>query len=106
MKTTNLNARLITLTFAIADEIAQQLLALGAAAVFGVAPMAQGLQQVTQLCPSIRSIILLGPSQEGFVSFQQMVQDSGDMFNEHLNVREILGQWQTLSTTVYGQRTM
>jgi hypothetical protein len=29
----------------------------------------------------------LGPPQEGAVSFQQMAQDSGDLFNENLDVR-------------------
>ncbi len=48
--------------------------------------MAEGLAQVAQKCPSIRSVILLGPPQKGFASFQEMVQDSGDMFNENLDV--------------------
>ena len=68
------------------DEIARQLSAVGATAIFGVAPMTETLRQVAHLCPSIRQIILLGPPQEGCISFQQMVQESGDLFNENLDV--------------------
>lgn len=66
--------------------MANQVSAIGATAIFGVAPMAETLQQVAQRCPSVRRIILLGPPQDGFVSFQQMVMDAGDMFNENLDV--------------------
>ncbi len=52
--------------------------------------MAETLRQVAQLCPTVRRIILLGPPQEGFVSFQQMIQDSGDLFNENLDVRSLV----------------
>jgi hypothetical protein len=69
------------------EEMARQLSAVGATALFGVAPMAETLKQVARLCPAIRHIILLGPSLEGAVSFQQMAQDSGDLFNETLDVR-------------------
>ncbi len=49
--------------------------------------MAESLLQVAKLCPTVRRVILLGPPVEGAISFQQMVQDSGDMFNENLDVR-------------------
>ncbi|XP_046443350.1 probable 4-coumarate--CoA ligase 1 [Daphnia pulex] len=73
-----------------AEEMARQLSAVGATALFGVAPMAETLKQVAGLCPAIRHVILLGPPQEGAVCFQQMVQDSGDLFNEtpDINVKE------------------
>jgi hypothetical protein len=64
------------------EEMARQLSAVGATALFGVAPMAETLKQVAGLCPAIRHVILLGPPQEGAVCFQQMAQDSGDLFNE------------------------
>ncbi|KAK4037209.1 hypothetical protein OUZ56_029248 [Daphnia magna] len=67
-------------------EIARQLSTVGATAVFGVAPMAELLKQVAQLCPSVRRVILLGPPQEGFVCFQEMLQDSGDLFNENVDI--------------------
>jgi hypothetical protein len=67
--------------------MARQLSVVGATALFGVAPMAETLKQVARLCPAIRHVILLGPPQDGAVSFQQMAQDSGDLFNETLDVR-------------------
>ena len=67
--------------------MARQLTVVGATALFGVAPMAETLKQVARLCPTIRRVILLGPPQEGAVSFQQMAQDSGDLFNETLDVK-------------------
>ncbi|KZS19186.1 4-coumarate--CoA ligase 3 [Daphnia magna] len=70
-----------------AEEMARQLSINGATALFGVAPMAATLKEVARLCPTIRRIILLGPPQEGIVSFQEMAQDSGDLFNENLDVR-------------------
>jgi hypothetical protein len=68
------------------DEMVRQLTAVGATVIFGVAPMAELLQKVAQMCPSIRQVILLGPPMEGFVCFQQMLQDSGDLFNENIDV--------------------
>ncbi|EFX67425.1 hypothetical protein DAPPUDRAFT_115457 [Daphnia pulex] len=70
-----------------AEEMARQLSAVGATALFGVAPMAETLKQVARLCPAIRHVILLGPPQDGAVSFQLMAQDSaGDLFNETLDI--------------------
>ena len=66
--------------------MARQLNVVGATALFGVAPMAETLKKVAQLCPTIRRAIILGPPQEGVVSFQQMAQDVGDLFNENLDV--------------------
>lgn len=66
--------------------MARQLSAVGATALFGVAPMIETLKKVAELCPTIRRVIILGPPQEGVVSFQQMAQDSGDLFNENLDV--------------------
>ena len=66
--------------------MARQLNVVGATALFGVAPMAETLKKVAQLCPTIRRVIILGPPQEGVVSFQRMAQDVGDLFNENLDV--------------------
>ncbi len=68
-----------------AEEMGRQLASVGATALFGVAPMAETLKKVAQLCPTIRHVILLGPPQEGFVSFQQMAQDAGDLFDDNLD---------------------
>jgi hypothetical protein len=70
----------------ISEEIARQLTSVGASVIFGVTPMAEMLQKMAQMCPSVRQVILLGPPQEGFVCFQQMLQDSGDLFNDNVDV--------------------
>jgi 4-coumarate--CoA ligase len=76
--------------FCYTEEMARQMTVVGATALFGVAPMAETLKQVARLCPTIRHLILLGPPQEGAVAFQQMAQDSGDLFNENLDVRLLM----------------
>lgn len=49
--------------------------------------MANQLKQVAQLCPSIRKIILFGPTVEGCVSYQELItQETGDLFNDNLDV--------------------
>jgi hypothetical protein len=58
----------------------------GATALFGVAEMTETLKAVAQLCPTIQRVILLGPTQEGCVSYQDMMQDSADMFNDTIDV--------------------
>lgn len=60
--------------------------AVQATAIFGVAPMAETLKEVAKLCPTVRKVIVLGPPQEGMVSFQEMAMDSGDLFNDNLDV--------------------
>ncbi len=71
--------------FVYKDEIARQMNLVGATALFGVAEMAETLKAVAQLCPTIQRVILLGPTQEGCVSYQDMMQDS-DMFNDTIDV--------------------
>lgn len=61
----------------------------GARVLFGVSMMADHLKQVAQLCPSVEKIILVGPNQEGCLSFHEMVQDTGDFFNDNLDVSKI-----------------
>lgn len=63
--------------------------AVGATAIFGVGPMVETLKEVARLCPSIRKVIVLGAPQEGTVSFQEMAADSGDLFNDNLDVSDI-----------------
>ncbi|KAI9552448.1 hypothetical protein GHT06_022814 [Daphnia sinensis] len=69
-----------------ADEIARQMTLVEATCLFGVSEMAETLKAVAQLCPTVRRIVLLGPSQDGCVSYQDMVQDSGDLFNDNINI--------------------
>ncbi|KAI9552454.1 hypothetical protein GHT06_022820 [Daphnia sinensis] len=95
-----------------AEEMARQLSINGATALFGVAPMAATLKEVARLCPTIRRIILLGPPQEGIVSFQEMAQDSGDLFNENLDptalhivppLASLLAQYPALKTESFNR---
>ena len=62
----------------------------GATVIFGVSAMAEHLAQVAKLCPTIRHIILLGPNQDGCVSFQEMMQDNGDLFNDNIDVSSFI----------------
>ncbi|KZS06466.1 putative 4-coumarate--CoA ligase 3, partial [Daphnia magna] len=69
-----------------ADEIARQMTLVEATCLFGVSEMAETLKAVAQLCPTVRRIVLLGPSQDGCASYQDMMQDSGDLFNDNIKV--------------------
>uniref|UniRef100_A0A0P5EQT1 4-coumarate--CoA ligase n=1 Tax=Daphnia magna TaxID=35525 RepID=A0A0P5EQT1_9CRUS len=69
-----------------ADEIARQMTLVEATCLFGVSEMAETLKAVAQLCPTVRRIVLLGPSQDGCVSYQDMMQDSGDLFNDNIKI--------------------
>lgn len=57
-----------------------------AKAIIGVPQMAEALKEVAKRCPDIRCVILLGPPHEGFIPFHGMLQDSGELFNENLEV--------------------
>ena len=70
--------------------------AVKATAIFGVAPMAETLREVAKLCPTVRKVIVLGPAQEGMVSFQEMAMDSGDLFNDNLDVSDCITRQQHL----------
>lgn len=48
--------------------------------------MAETLKAVAKLCPTIKRVILFGPNQEGCVSYQEMVQDSAEFFNDTIDV--------------------
>ncbi len=72
------------------EEIARQMNLVGAKAIFGVSVMADHLKQVAQLCPSIQKVILLGPNQEGCASYQEMMQDTGDLFNDNIDVSNLI----------------
>ena len=47
--------------------------------------MAEAMKEVARLCPSIRRMIVIG-SAEGFVSISDMFQDSGDFFDDNIEV--------------------
>ena len=68
------------------EEIARQLQLSGATVVVTIPQLAGTLRQVAQLCPEIRRLIVVGKPEEGFATFGEMLQDSGDLFNENFNV--------------------
>jgi 4-coumarate--CoA ligase len=69
------------------EEIARQLQLSGATVVVTIPQLAGTLRQVAQLCPEIRRLIIVGKPEEGFATFGEMLQDSGDLFNENIDVR-------------------
>ena len=71
------------------EEMARQFRLSETSVIIGVSAMAGTMRQVAQLCPSIRQIILVGESQTGFVSFKEMLDDSGDLFDENLDVSKM-----------------
>lgn len=54
--------------------------------IIGIPQMAEALRALANKCPQLKRIIVLGPPQEGLVSFQEMLADPGDLFQETLPV--------------------
>ena len=54
-----------------------------AKAIIGIPQMAGALKALANKCPQIRHIIVLGPPQEGLVSFQQMLADPETCSTKH-----------------------
>lgn len=71
-----------------AEEIARQMQNSGAKAIVTVPLLADTIRQVATLCPSIQCIIGVGESADGFVSLNELFEDSGEYFNENLEVLE------------------
>ena len=68
------------------EEIARQLQLSGASVVVTIPQLAGTLRQVAQLCPEIRRLIVVGNPKEGFATFGELLQDSGDLFDENIDV--------------------
>ncbi|XP_046456759.1 4-coumarate--CoA ligase 3-like [Daphnia pulex] len=68
------------------EEIARQLQLSGATAVVTTPQLAETLRQVAKLCPEIRRLIVIGNPEEGFASIEDMFQDSGDLFDENIDI--------------------
>ncbi|EFX82657.1 hypothetical protein DAPPUDRAFT_316478 [Daphnia pulex] len=68
------------------EEIARQMQLSGATVVVTIPQLAGTLRQVAQLCPEIRRLIIIGQPEEGFATFGEMLQDSGDLYDENINV--------------------
>jgi 4-coumarate--CoA ligase len=69
-----------------AEEIARQMQNSGTSVVVTIPQMADTIREVASLCPEIRRLIVVGGPQEGFVSLSEMFQDSGDLFDENIEV--------------------
>lgn len=69
-----------------AEEIARQMQNSGTSVIVTIPQMADTIREVASMCPSIRQLIVVGEPQEGFVSLMEMFQDSGDLFNENIEV--------------------
>jgi 4-coumarate--CoA ligase len=80
------------------EEMARQFLLSETSVIIGVSAMAATMRQVAQLCPSIRQIILVGESEAGFVSFKEMLDDPGDLFNDNLDVSKITSNFPEMNS--------
>ena len=68
------------------EEIARQFQLSDATVVVTIPQLAGTLRQVAELCPAIRRLIVLGNPQVGFATFGEMLQDSGDLFDQNIDV--------------------
>ena len=68
------------------EEIARQLRNSNTTAVVTIPQLTGTLRQVAQLCPEIRRLIVVGNPKEGFATFGELLQDSGDLFDENIDV--------------------
>lgn len=69
-----------------AEEIARQMQNSGATVVVTIPQMANTIREVASMCPEIRRLIVIGQPEEGFVSLMEMFQDSGELFDENIEV--------------------
>ena len=68
------------------EEIARQLQLSGATVVVTIPQLAGTLRQVAQLCPEIRRLIVVVNPKEGFSTIGELLQDSGDIVDENIDV--------------------
>lgn len=73
----------------LAEELTHQCVTTGVTVLIGVPMLAEKMLQVMQRVSSIRMMVLIGGNLEGFVSFEQMLADSGDLFNENIDASSI-----------------
>jgi len=69
-----------------AEEIARQMTNSGASVVVTFPMMADTIRQVASMCPSIRRLIMIGDHHEGFVNMREMFMDSGELFDENIEI--------------------
>ena len=68
-----------------AEEIARQMQDCEASVLVCIPQMVDTMKKVAEMCPSIRRMVVLGSS-EGFVAIADMFKDSGDLFNDNIQV--------------------
>lgn len=71
------------------EEIARQMQNSEASVVVTIPQLANTMREVAKLCPQIRKLIVVGGPEEGFVSMFEMFRDSGEYFNENIEVIDI-----------------
>lgn len=70
-----------------AEEIARQMQNSGAKVIVTIPLLADTMREVARLAPNIQRLVSVGGSAvDGFVSLNQLFEDSGDLFNENLEM--------------------
>lgn len=69
-----------------AEEIARQMQNSGASVIVTIPQLANTMREVASLCPTIRRLIIAGGPEEGFASLFEMFRDSGELFNENIDI--------------------
>lgn len=69
-----------------AEEIARQMQNSGTSVIVTIPQMADTIRQVASMCPEVRRLIVVGGPEEGFVSLLEMFQDSGDLFDDNIEI--------------------
>ena len=67
------------------EEIARQMQNSGAAVVVCIPQMEKTMEEVAELCPSIRRMIVIGTA-PGFVSISDMFQAPAEYFDDNMQV--------------------
>ena len=68
------------------EETVRQVEFSGASAIIGVPVFKDAIRRVAELCPTVNKKILVGGSEPGFISMSELLRDSGNLFNENLDV--------------------
>ena len=61
----------------------------GAAAIVTIPMMAETIRKVAAMCPNVRQLIMIGDQHEGFASLREMFQDSGEYFDDNIDVMKL-----------------
>lgn len=69
-----------------AEEIARQMQNSNAKAIVTVPLLADTIQEVASKCPNLKHLITVGAAHDGFITMNDMYQDSGEYFNDNLEV--------------------